>query len=198
VPSAGCHQAIDPQIAQAVNYILQGVLDFPNGTAYGMGLANYQAAGKTGTSNVASGNGTPFAAFAGYTTALTGYVSVFNPVSPTSDTMTNESACYQLEYGGQECPAEMFGANAPASTWHMTFDHANLGGSTDFPTLSTSSSLWSKGTGQAVTQPPKKKPTGGKGGGGTGGTGGTGGGGNGGGGGGAGGGTPPITPANKH
>ena len=59
------------------------MLNFPNGTAYGNGLANYQAAGKTGTSNVANGNGTPFAAFAGYTTALTGYVSVFNPVSPT-------------------------------------------------------------------------------------------------------------------
>ena len=82
VPSAGCHQAIPVRVAQAVNYILQGVLTYPNGTAYGSGLAGYQAAGKTGTSNVASGNGTPYAAFAGYTTALAGYVSVFNPVSP--------------------------------------------------------------------------------------------------------------------
>ncbi len=55
----------------------------PNGTASGLGLSNYQAAGKTGTSNVESGNGTPYAAFAGYTTSLVGYVSVFNPVSPT-------------------------------------------------------------------------------------------------------------------
>ena len=84
VPSAGCHQAIPVRVAQAVNYILQGVLTYPNGTAYGSGLAGYQAAGKTGTSNVASGNGTPYAAFAGYTTALAGYVSVFNPVSPTT------------------------------------------------------------------------------------------------------------------
>ena len=83
VPSAGCHRAIPVRAAQAVNYILQGVLDFPDGTAYGNGLANYQAAGKTGTSNVESGNGTPYAAFAGYTTALVGYVSVFNPASPT-------------------------------------------------------------------------------------------------------------------
>ena len=88
MPSAGCHQAIPVRVAQAVNYILQGVLNFPDGTAYGMGLANYQAAGKTGTSNVASGNGTPFAAFAGYTTTLVGYVSVFNPISPTKYTMT--------------------------------------------------------------------------------------------------------------
>ena len=66
VPSAGCHRVMSTDVAAAVNYILQGVLT--SGTAAGMGLANYQAAGKTGTSNVQSGNGTPFAAFAGYTT----------------------------------------------------------------------------------------------------------------------------------
>jgi membrane peptidoglycan carboxypeptidase len=157
VPSAECHRAIPVRAAQAVNYILQGVLDFPNGTAYGSGLANYEAAGKTGTSNVANGDGTPFAAFAGYTTALTGYVSVFNPASPTKYTMTYMSACYQLEYGGQECPGEMFGANAPLSTWHMTFDHANLSGSVDFPPVPPNSALWNAGNGQAVKQPPAKK-----------------------------------------
>ena len=56
----------------------------------------------------------------------------------------------------------MFGANAPASTWHMTFDNANLSGSQDFAQVSPSSSLWSQGNGQVVKQPPKK---GGKGGG---------------------------------
>ena len=198
VPSAGCHQAISPEVAEAVNYILQGVLNFPNGTAYGNGLANYQAAGKTGTSNVANGNGTPFAAFAGYTTSLAGYVSVFNPYSPTQDTMTGESACYQGEYGGQNCPGEMFGANAPLSTWHMTFDHANLSGSQNFQVVNSGSNLWSKGTGQAVQQ-PKKPAKGGAGGGnnGNGGNQGNGGGnGNGGGGGGAGGGptTGPVLP----
>jgi membrane peptidoglycan carboxypeptidase len=159
VPSAGCHQVISPRAAQAVNYILQGVLDFPNGTAYGMGLADYQAAGKTGTSNVDNGDGTPFAAFAGYTTALVGYVSVFNPKSPTTLTMTNQSACYQLESGGADCPDEMFGADAPASTWHMTFDHADLSGSVDFPVVPAGSGLWRLGTGQTVKQPAKKKTT---------------------------------------
>jgi membrane peptidoglycan carboxypeptidase len=203
VPSAGCHQAISTRVAQAVNYILQGVLT--NGTATGMGLANHQAAGKTGTSNVESGNGTPFAAFAGYTTSLAGYVSVFNPFSPTKFTMTGESACYQLEYGGQDCPGEMFGANAPASTWHMTFDHANLSGSQDFQTVPAGSSLWNAGDGQNVKQ-PKKSGHGGKGGkngnngnggngtgGGNGGTGG-GNGGTGGGGGNNGGPVPVVTP----
>jgi len=153
VPSAGCHQAISHETAEAVNYILQGVLT--SGTAAGMELSNYPAAGKTGTSNVASGNGTPFAAFGGYTTSLVGYVSVFNPISPTGNTMTGESACYQLEYGGQECPAEMFGANAPASTWHMTFDHANLSGSQGFAPVPSDSSLWSQGDGTYVKQPKK-------------------------------------------
>jgi membrane peptidoglycan carboxypeptidase len=204
VPSAECHRVIPEQVAQAVNYILQGVLNFPNGTAYGMGLANYEAAGKTGTSNVASGNGTPFAAFAGYTTALTAYVSVFNPKSPTMKTMTYQSACYQLEYGGADCPAEMFGANAPATTWHMTFDHANLSGSVNFTSVPAGSSLWSKGTGQTVKQPAKKKTTtGGKGGTGNGGNGGTGNGGRGNGGGNGGGGNggpvtvPGTTPTRK-
>ena len=64
VPSAGCHRVLSSDVANAVNYILQGVLNFPGGTAFGMGLPNYQSAGKTGTSNVESGNGTPFAAFA--------------------------------------------------------------------------------------------------------------------------------------
>ena len=65
VPSAGCHQAIPVRVAQAVNYILQGVLTIRAPPGAGLDLANYQAAGKTGTSNVESGNGTPYAAFAG-------------------------------------------------------------------------------------------------------------------------------------
>jgi membrane peptidoglycan carboxypeptidase len=157
VPSAGCHRVISVRVAQAVNYILQGVLNFPGGTAYGNGLADYQAAGKTGTSNVASGDGTPYAAFAGYTTALAGYVSVFNPSSPTKYTMTGESACYRTEYDGQDCPGEMFGANAPLSVWHTTFDHASLSGSEDFQPVPAGSSLWHAGTGQSAKQPAKKK-----------------------------------------
>jgi membrane peptidoglycan carboxypeptidase len=187
VPSAGCHRVMSTDVAAAVNYILQGVLT--SGTAAGLELANYQAAGKTGTSNVASGNGTPFAAFAGYTTKLVAYVSVFNPYSPVKYTMTGYSACYDNEpgWGGLECPSEMFGANAPASTWHMTFDNANLSGSQDFAQVSPDSNLWSQGNGQVVKQPPKKGGKGDGGGGNGGGGNGGGGGGNGGGGGGGGG-----------
>ncbi|HEX9042161.1 MAG TPA: transglycosylase domain-containing protein [Trebonia sp.] len=157
VPSAHCHQAIPVRVAQAVNYILQGVFTAPGATAAGQGLANYPAAGKTGTSNVENGIGTPYAAFAGYTTKLAGYVSVFNPISPTvKDTMASTSACYRSWYGYLDCPPEMFGANAPLSAWHLTFDHANLSGSVAFDPVPPGSSLWNAGDGQTVKQPPKK------------------------------------------
>jgi membrane peptidoglycan carboxypeptidase len=178
VPSAGCHRAISSDVADAVNYILQGVLT--TGTAGNIGgLAGREAAGKTGTSNVANNDGTPYAAFAGYTPSLVGYVSVFNPISPTGDTMGGQSSCYRLESGTQYCPGEMFGADAPGSTWHMSFDHADLGPVTDFVPVSPDSPFNSMGNGQVVVQPkaPPKKGKGGGGNGGGGGTGGTGGGG---------------------
>ncbi|MBV9207458.1 MAG: penicillin-binding protein [Actinobacteria bacterium] len=176
VPSANCHRVLSSDIADAVNYILQGVLDNPSGTAAALGgLFGREAAGKTGTSNVEGGGGTPYAAFAGYTPTLVGYVSVFNPAAPVTDTMTGETACYRTEDGSLQCPAEMFGANAPGSTWHMTFDHADLGPVINFVPVSPNSPFYSQGDGQTVVQP--KKPRGG----------GNGGGGNGGGNGGGGG-----------
>ncbi len=179
VPSANCHRALSSDVADAVNYILRGVLT--SGTAANIGgFPGREAAGKTGTSNVEGNNGTPYAAFAGYTPNLVGYVSVFNPISPTVDTMGGSSSCYRLESGGLSCSGEMFGANAPASTWHMTFDHAALGPVTYFVPVPADSPFNSNGNGQVVIQP--KKPTKGNG------NGGGGGGGNGGGGGGGGGG----------
>jgi membrane peptidoglycan carboxypeptidase len=191
VPSAGCHRVLSSDVANAASYILQGVFTWQGATGAGLGPlpSGYPIAGKTGTSNVASGDGTPYAAFAGYTTALVSYTSVFNPVSPTvKHTMGGEDSCFRPFYGGLQCPGEMFGADAPGSTWRLTFDSANLDGSHAFGTVSPSSELWSKGNGQYVPPPPKKAKTPGKGGG-TGGGNGGGGGGNGGGGG-----TPPILP----
>ncbi len=185
VPSANCHRALSSDVADAVNYILQGVLT--SGTAANLGgLVGREAAGKTGTSNVANNNGTPYAAFAGYTPNLVGYVSVFNPISPTGDTMSGLTACYRLEVGDPECPSEMFGANAPGSTWHMTFDHAALGPVTYFVPVPADSVFNSLGNGQVVIQPkqPKSGNGGGKGNGGGNGNGGAGGGNGGAGGGG--------------
>jgi membrane peptidoglycan carboxypeptidase len=192
VPSAGCHRAFPAAVADAASYILQGVLT-GSGTASNIGgLAGREAAGKTGTSNVEGGAGTPYAAFAGYIPSLVGYVSVFNPVSPTGKTMTGYSACYRLEGSGAECPAEMFGANAPGSTWHMTFDHAALGKVTYFVPVPADSGFLKEGNGQVVAQPKAKKKGHGHGGGG-GGNGGNGGGGGGNGGGGGGNGNNGVT-----
>jgi membrane peptidoglycan carboxypeptidase len=155
VPSANCHRVLSTGVADAVNYILQGVLVSPGTAATVGGFPGREAAGKTGTSNVANGYGTPYAAFAGYTPSLVGYVSVFNPVSPTvHDTMGGPGSCYRLEFGGLSCPGEMFGTNAPASTWHMTFDHADLGRVTYFVPVPPDSPFNLKGNGQVVVQPP--------------------------------------------
>jgi membrane peptidoglycan carboxypeptidase len=168
VPSADCHQVLSSDVANAVNYILQGVFN-PGATGAGLGpIPGYQTAGKTGTSNVENGDGTPYAAFAGYTTNLVSYTSVFNPVSPTvNDTMGGQNSCYRTFSGGLDCPGEMFGANAPGSTWRATFNSANLGHARNFGTVSSGSQLWSQGPGQNVAQ--QKTPGHGKGGGGGGG-----------------------------
>ena len=140
VPSADCHRVMSSDVAAAVDYILQGVLTGA-GTAGNLGgIPGYQAAGKTGTSNV-DGNGTPYAAFAGFTTNLVSFTSVFNPISPTQDVMGGSSSCFRTEFNGVSCPGEMFGADAPGNTWHMTFDHANLGHSRLFPTLPYSTAV---------------------------------------------------------
>ncbi|MCL2582767.1 MAG: penicillin-binding protein [Streptosporangiales bacterium] len=162
VPQADCHRVLSPDIANAANYILQGVFTWKGATAAGLGpLRGYQMAGKTGTSNVTHGSGTPYAAFAGYNTNLVSYTSVFNPESPTVDTMSGPSACYHSYAGGASCPAEMFGANAPGSTWNLTFQQANLGPMTPFAAVPKSNRLWRMGSGMLNTAPPKPPSTGG-------------------------------------
>src|SRR5262249_48852338 len=77
VQSPGCHRVMSKGVADAANYVLRGVL--ASGTAAGRGSTlGREAAAKTGTAN-----GGFYAAFAGYTPTLVGYVSVFNPLNPT-------------------------------------------------------------------------------------------------------------------
>jgi membrane peptidoglycan carboxypeptidase len=153
-----CHRDMSKGVADAANYILQGVLNNPSGTAYGHTIGR-PAAGKTGT-----GNSGYFAAFAGYTPTLAGYVSVFNPVSQTSvaDEMIGEGSCYRFYPGGtQDCPGQMYGANAPLSTWQDTFMHAQLGPALSF--IYPPGQFFSAGSGltETTVQPKKpKKPTG--------------------------------------
>jgi membrane peptidoglycan carboxypeptidase len=186
VESASCHRVLPAAVADAANDILQGVLVSP-GTAAGRGL-NVPAAAKTGTAN--SGY---YAAFAGYTPHLVGYVSVFNPVDPTTGgEMMGTNACYRenpVSGGGLDCPDQMFGDNAPAATWQMSFLRAALGSPAPFVGVPQDSPFLSMGNGVNSPKPAKSPaPPTKTGGGGGGGHGGGGGGGHGRGGG------PPIVP----
>ena len=107
-------------MADAANYVLQGVLG-GGGTAFNRGIG-IPAAAKTGTAN-----GGYYAAFAGYTPRLAGYVSVFNPFSPTgSGAMIYPRADYREVDGALSAPSQMFGDNAPGATWQLTFMHLRL------------------------------------------------------------------------
>jgi membrane peptidoglycan carboxypeptidase len=127
VQPAQCHRAMPQGVADAANYILQGVLTVPGATAAGRGIPGHVAAAKTGTAN-----GGYYAAFAGYTPTLAGYVSVFNPTNPTgAGAMLGSNSCFRDLYG-ESCPGQMYGDNAPGATWEYTFLRAALGPDTNF------------------------------------------------------------------
>ncbi|MGN6795521.1 MAG: transglycosylase domain-containing protein [Streptosporangiaceae bacterium] len=120
VEGAGCHRVIAKSVADAANYVLQGVLG-GGGTAFNRGIG-IPAAAKTGTSDRGH-----YAAFAGYTPRLAGYVSVFNPFSPTGrGAMLYPRANYREVDGALSAPSQMFGDNAPGATWQLTFMRLHL------------------------------------------------------------------------
>src|ERR1035441_795961 len=147
VESAGCHRVLSTDVADAASYVLQSVLTV--GTAAGLGIGR-PAAGKTGTSDSFA-----YAAFGGYTPDLTGYVSVFYPLRPTDPihgTMASyPRSCYRLGCDG----AGMFGADAPAHIWQMTFLHAKLASNAPNFVFPTSGLLFSMGNGQTAPKAPK-------------------------------------------
>jgi membrane peptidoglycan carboxypeptidase len=115
VERPSCHRVVNAGVADAANYVLQGVLG-SSGTAFNRGIG-IPAAAKTGTAD-----GGFYAAFAGYTPRLAGYVSVFNPLNPTgSGAMVYPRADYREVDGSLSAPAQMFGDNAPGATWQKSF-----------------------------------------------------------------------------
>ncbi|MGO9501814.1 MAG: transglycosylase domain-containing protein [Streptosporangiaceae bacterium] len=147
VESADCHRVISAAVADAANQILQGVLLSP-GTASNRGIS-VPAAAKTGTAN-----GGYYAAFAGYTPRLAGYVSVFNPLYPTTrGAMVGSNACYREVGGYIDCPGQMFGDNAPGATWQMTFQHLRLP-YVPFVAVPPGSPFLSAGSGISSPKPP--------------------------------------------
>jgi membrane peptidoglycan carboxypeptidase len=147
-----CHRDMSKAVADAANYILQGVLQ--TGTAAGRGIGR-PAAAKTGTAN--SGY---YAAFAGWTPTLTGYVSVFNPVDPTTGgQMLGSNSCYRdVGEDSPSCPGQMYGDNAPGATWEETFLHAALGPALGFVPVPPGSIYWSEGNGQIEKPVGSPKP----------------------------------------
>ncbi|TDD67257.1 PASTA domain-containing protein [Actinomadura rubrisoli] len=105
VPGAGCKQAIDEGVADAVSHVLRGVLT--KGTARGMGLGR-PAAGKTGTVDNFSA-----AWFAGYTPDLAAAVWVGDPRGGYRYPM--ENLCMD-----GECYGTVFGATIPAPIWRQS------------------------------------------------------------------------------
>ncbi len=151
VESANCHQVIPQGVADAVNFVLQGVL--VDGTAGGRGIGR-PAAAKTGTANHGY-----YAAFAGYTPTLVAYVSVFNPFNPTgAGAMYGcPQATYRAYPGGYvTCPYQMYGNMAPGSTWEYSFLRADLGPPLNF---FYPPAYFLPGTGEAppAPAPPPKK-----------------------------------------
>lgn len=144
VARAGCHRVIPAAVANAATYILRGVLT--SGTAKGDAVTKggkmIAQAGKTGTANSFD-----FAAFAGYTPSLAGYVSMFNPSGPVSHPMTGAASCYRSARGARDCPGSVYGANA-AQIWQLTFSRADLGNTAaTFAGVPASSRFMIKGPG---------------------------------------------------
>jgi membrane peptidoglycan carboxypeptidase len=164
VQSANCHRVLSTAVADAANYILQGVLASP-GTAAGRGIG-VPAAAKTGTAN-----GGFYAAFGGYTPRLAGYVSVFNPDNPTTSgaMVGGPNACYRENpaNGGYlaDCGGQMYGDMAPGATWQMTFMSADLGSPpAQFVGVPADSPFFSLGSGINSPKPPSPPKHGGGGG----------------------------------
>ncbi|NKZ08567.1 penicillin-binding protein [Actinomadura latina] len=138
VPGRDCERAIDEGVADAVNYVLQGVLT--KGTARGMGIGR-PAAGKTGTVDNFSA-----AWFAGYTPDLAAAVWVGDPRGGYRHPMENlcmDGTCY----------GAVFGATIPAPIWQQSMSGA-LRGTDASPFRRPPSFYFSKGSGEDRAKVP--------------------------------------------
>jgi membrane peptidoglycan carboxypeptidase len=105
VPSADCHQAIRKSVADAVSYVLRGVLT--DGTGAGLGIGR-PAAAKTGTVDNFSA-----AWFAGYTPDMAAAVWVGDPRGGYAHPMS--SLCMN-----GRCYGPVYGAVIPGPIWRDT------------------------------------------------------------------------------
>ena len=113
VPQAGCRQALEPRIANAVSYALGNVW---KGTAKGVPQPPFATAGKTGTTDA-----NQYTWFVGYTPILTAAVWVGFP--NTNTPMQNMTINGQRYYANHQ----VFGASIAAPTWSRFMTQALAG-----------------------------------------------------------------------
>lgn len=110
VPSANCAQAIEPRIANAMNYALSGVW---TGTADGVGAPPFPSAGKTGTTSE-----NEHTWFVGYTPLMAASVWVGYP--------DNWRSMKDVPVNGKTV-RRMYGATIAAPTWKRFMEQALAG-----------------------------------------------------------------------
>ena len=108
VPSANCQEKLEPRIAAAVDYALQGVFQ-RGGTAQNLGIPKYTAAGKTGTTTNNEYNW-----FVGFTPLKATAVWVGHPDHMTS--MHRETINGKTYWNGP------YGSDIAAPTWKRFMD----------------------------------------------------------------------------
>jgi membrane peptidoglycan carboxypeptidase len=141
VPSAGCHQAVDTDVADAVNHVLGGVLT--KGTAKGNEIGR-PAAGKTGTVDNFSS-----AWFAGYTPDMASAVWVGDPRGGYKHPLRD--VCL-----GEGCFAQVYGADVPAPIWRETMTEA-LQGVPEHAFTAPGGGFFRKGSGEEEDDKDKDK-----------------------------------------
>jgi membrane peptidoglycan carboxypeptidase len=141
VPSAGCHQAIDTDVADAVNHVLGGVLT--KGTAKGNEIGR-PAAGKTGTVDNFSS-----AWFAGYTPDMASAVWVGDPRGGYKHPLRD--VCL-----GEGCFSQVYGADVPAPIWRETMTEA-LQGVPEHGFTAPGGGFFRKGSGEEDDKDKKDK-----------------------------------------
>jgi membrane peptidoglycan carboxypeptidase len=140
VPSAGCHQVVDTDVADAVNHVLSGVLT--KGTAKGNEIGR-PAAGKIGTVDNFSS-----AWFAGYTPDMASAVWVGDPRGGYKHPL--RGVCL-----GEACFAQVYGADVPAPIWRDTMTEA-LRGVPEHGFTAPGGGFFRKGSGEEEDDKDKK------------------------------------------
>ncbi|RZS91798.1 membrane peptidoglycan carboxypeptidase [Motilibacter rhizosphaerae] len=102
-----CKQVLDPEVADAMNYLLRGVVTGGSGRL--ASIPGQDVAGKTGTTQ-----GRQQAWFMGYTASLVGSATVWDPSPPKGGYRLSGKKIGGTTYG------EVRGMNLPAPMWHDT------------------------------------------------------------------------------